>query len=138
MASHSCDLCLLFSSKLALVFVFVALRAPCVFITADDQNGCLVECNNENAFSWSPWWMPLFPEGTKCDIQCPLDCGYSLGNYSEIIVNCLNGSISATHVSYPSNATQLSWAHNEIQNISKDSFMGYSVFSISRLVYLRG
>ena len=122
MASHA-DLCLLFSSKLALVLILVVLKAPCVFITADDQNGFLVECKDEAVSTWH-WWIPLFPESTKCDIHCPLDCRCSLGNYSEVIVNCLNGSISATHVSYPSNVTQLSWAHNEIQNISKDSFDG--------------
>ena len=122
MAGHA-DLCLLFSSKLALVLFLVVLKAPCVFITADDQNGFLVECKDEAVSTWH-WWIPLFPEGTKCDIHCPLDCSCSLGNYSEVIVNCLNGSISVTHVSYPSNVTQLSWAHNEIQNISKDSFDG--------------
>ena len=113
-----------FPQKLALVLLFVVLRAPGVFITADDQNGFLVECNDEDTSSWNPYWVYPDPEGTKCDIQCPLVCSCSLGNYSEVIIKCLNGSISATHASYPLNVTQLSWAYNVIQNISKDSFVG--------------
>ena len=122
MAGHA-DLYLLFSSKPVLVLLFVVLHTPNVFITADDTNGFLVVCNNEDVSFWHPWWTPLFPEGTKCGIHCPLDCSCSIGNYSEIIVNCLHGRVSATHVSYPSNVTQLTWAHNQIQSISKDSFI---------------
>ena len=122
MAGHA-GLCLLFSSKLVLVLVFDVFIAPCVLITADDQSGFLVECNDKDTSSWIPWWKQSFLEGngTKCNIQCPSDCSCSLGNYREVSVNCLNGSISVT---YPPNVTQLSWAHNEIKNISKDSFAG--------------
>ena len=67
--------------------------------------------------------IPPLLEGTKCDIQCPVDCRCILGNYSAVIGKCPNGDILMKQVHYPPNVTYLSWAHNDIQNISKDSFV---------------
>ena len=124
MAGYHFDLCLLFSFKLLLVVLFVVMRAPGIFITANDHSGWIAECKDEDVSSWHPLWIYEVPEGTKCYIQCTLDCTSILGNYSEVIINCLNGNISVAHVFYPSNVTVLSWAHNHILNISKDSFVG--------------
>ena len=116
-------MCLPFAIKLPLV-VLIVLRASDVFITADAQNGRVAECKTDQTSSWHQYWKYPVPNGTKCDINCPLDCSCNLGNYSEVIVNCLNSHMSVSHVSYPSNMTILSWAHNGIENISQDSFMG--------------
>ena len=125
MAGHCLSMCLLFSFKLSLVMLFLVLTATGVFITADGRSGWIAECRDEDASFWnSNWIYPGIPEGTKCDIQCPFDCSCSLGSYTEVIANCLNGNMSVAKVSYPSNVTLLSWAHTEIQNISKDSFVG--------------
>ena len=123
MAGYGQGLCLPLPSKLPLVVLFVVLRSSSLFISADDQSGLRVKCHDEDASFWHPLWKPSFIEGTKCDIWCPLNCSRSLGNYAEVIVNCLRRNTSTTHVSYPSNVTKLSWAHNEIRNIGKDSFL---------------
>ena len=119
--------CFHFSFKLALLLSFTVLRAPCVFITADDQNGWIAECKDEAVSSWHSWWYPLShaANGTKCNIWCPLNCSCSLGNFTEeVIIKCPHRNMSVAHVSYPSNVTYLSWAHNNLYNISKESFCG--------------
>ena len=124
MAGHV--LCLLFSPKLAFVLLSTVLRAPGVSIANDEQSDWIAECKDEDVSSWHPLWYPstLSAKGTKCNVQCLLSCRCILGNFSEVMINCSNGSMTVLHVPYPSNITHLSWAHNNLYNISKESFCG--------------
>ena len=126
MAGCCRDFCSPFSFKLLLVVLFVVLQSLDVFITAKDQNGWVAKCQDEAVSSWRPYWYPSsnVTNGTKCNIQCPLNCSCSLGNYNEVISKCSNRSLTIAHVSYPPNVTHLSWAHNKLCNISKNSFAG--------------
>ena len=126
MAGYRFDLCLLFSFKLPVVLLFVVLRTPGVFITANGQHDVDIACKDEAVSSWHPWWYPssYAANGTKCNIQCPLNCRCSLGMFDEAIIQCSHGNISVAHVSYPSNVTHLNWAHNNLYNTSKESFCG--------------
>ena len=126
MADHSWDFCPLLSFKLLLAISFVVLRSLGVSITADNQNGLVADCTDEAVSSWHPWWYTASHEtnGTKCNIQCPLNCSCSLGNYSEVISECPKQNLTVVCVSYPPNITHLSWAHNNLCNISKNSFAG--------------
>ena len=123
----------LYFYKLALVVYFIFL-SPDVFVSANDQNGFLVQCFHEDVSSWHQWWYwsSHATNGTKCNVQCPLNCTCSLGNVTDVIARCSNGSILKARISYPSNVTYLSWAHNNLYNISKESFVGLS----GTLVYL--
>ena len=93
---------------------------------AGDQIGWIVECKDEAVQSWRSWRYPSAngANGTKCNIQCPLNCSCILGNFSELMINCSNENLSVVHISYPSNVKHLSWAHNNLYNINKGSFTG--------------
>ena len=121
MAGFHHVLCKIWFFKSILVLLFVVLRAPGVFVTSDKQQDLVIECKDEVVSSWHKDFKDS-SVGTKCNITCPYDCSCSLGNYSEVMINCSNGNVSVAHVSYPSNVTRLSWAHGEICSLSKDSF----------------
>ena len=125
-----------FSFKLALLILSTVLKAPGIFIMAEDQNGWIAECKDEAVKSWHPWWYLLShaSNGTKCCVQCPLNCRCSLGNFSEVLINCSNGNMLVALTSYPSNVKHLSWAHNNLYNISKESF--YSVADTLEALHL--
>ena len=122
MATNCCYMCSHFS--VVLVAVFVVLKVSGIFITTNSHHGQVAGCYMDDKVSfWHSWWSFYNPTGTKCFIQCPLHCICSLGNFREVVLNCTNGNISVTQVTYPVNVTFLSWAHSEIHSIEKDSFL---------------
>ena len=123
MAGHHCDLALIrdrnVCRKIVLLVLLIMLRLPGESIMASGHHGSIngAPCYvTENLSPWNPYCI-------KCDIQCPVDCSCSLGNFTEVLINCSNGSISVARVSYPTNATCLSWAHNKLCSIQMDSFV---------------
>ena len=57
-----------------------------------------------------------------CNIQCPVQCNCSLGNFSNILVKCNSRSVIMSSVVYSSNTTSLAWDNCGLSSIHRDSF----------------
>ena len=59
---------------------------------------------------------------TACDVQCPVQCNCSLGNFSNVVVKCNSGVVIVSSVVYSSNVTTLFWDDCGLSAIHGDSF----------------
>ena len=104
-------------SNILLLHIFVQLKPGCV--ASSYLSSPVTECMQYQQYSKPE---PLI----ICDLQCPPDCTCSLGNFSEVVVNCASRNVSVLHIVYPDNVTYLSWAYNDLSGIGKDSFSGFT------------
>ena len=133
MAVYNCFLCSFCLTNLALILLFAILKGPYILLTTADNGhldqvaGCYAD---ENSSSWHPEWEYIKSlNGTdvtpvQCFALCPVHCICSLGNFSEVILNCTNGNISVIPVSYPVNVVFLSWARSSLLSVTQDAFEG--------------
>ena len=129
MARHNNTLYQLIFFNILLLYIITQLTP--VSIASSDQFSPVIECVEiEGPYWWPPveivgsYWWPK-PE-VRCNLQCSHYCTCSLGNVSEVIVNCTSRSVSIVQVVYPPNVTHLSWADNDLSGIGKDSFSEFT------------
>ena len=129
MAHHNVALdWLMFSINILLLHIITQLTP--VSIASSDQFSPVIECVEvERPYWWPPvavgsYWWPK-PE-IRCNLQCSRHCTCSLGNFSEVFVNCTTRNVSIVQVIYPPNVTHLSWADNDLSGIGKDSFSEFT------------
>ena len=115
MARHNTALYLLIFSNALLLQILTS-----VCVASNDLLSPVTECVEEDAQYW--WGEPFI----RCDLQCPHHCICSLGNFSQVVVNCTSTNVSVVQIVYPPNITHLSWADNDLSGIGKDSFLGFN------------
>ena len=89
-----------------------------VCIASSDLFSPVIECVEVQGSYW--WPEPII----RCNLQCSSQCTCSLGNITQVVVNCSNRNVSLEQVAYPSKLTHLNWTSNDLSGIGKDSFSG--------------
>ena len=102
-------------SNILLLHIITQLKPLC--IASSDLLSPVIECTEEE-----DQWPEL---SIRCDLLCSPHCTCSLGNFSEVDVNCTSRNVSVIQILYPLNLTHLNWADNDLSGIEKDSFSGF-------------
>ena len=71
--------------------------------------------------------------GLKCNILSSLQCNCSLADFTFVLCNCTDGTLSSQGVDYPPSLSYLSWADSGINSFNQESFAGLANLSALNL-----
>ena len=107
----------------------ILILASAQFNSAHGESSWAITCYNDSLASWNRWlqYVDQFFDGTKCDVQCSLNCVCNLGDYNNVLINCTNETMIVAPVPYPTMDEKfVSWADNRLSSFTENSFTSFA------------